>query len=125
MAATVTDYFCSAMHWPFPRALKRNLTTLQIAQIASGTFLTNLYLLTRLNPSLVAKGFVSNGVRPWVDGPGGRTDLLSYATARAATNDPAICLQTVGAEIALHVNTSYMFVSIGIFVLYAPEAYSE
>ena len=30
-------YVCAALHLPFPRALKRNLTTLQILQIASGT----------------------------------------------------------------------------------------
>jgi hypothetical protein len=29
-------YFCSALRLPFPKRLKRNLTTLQILQIASG-----------------------------------------------------------------------------------------
>ncbi len=41
------------MRWPFPRALKRNLTTLQISQIASGTLYTNLHWLFSIQPKQV------------------------------------------------------------------------
>ncbi|PWN88930.1 hypothetical protein FA10DRAFT_302328 [Acaromyces ingoldii] len=50
-------YLCSAMRWPFPKALKRNLTTLQIAQIASGTLLTNVYFFLLLDPIRLAAAF--------------------------------------------------------------------
>ena len=107
-----TYYFCAAMRWPFPRAVKRNLTTMQIAQIASGTFLTNLYLLIHLNPSKVVDGYQKNKVSSWHQSTaGGDESVFTYAITRAATGDPRTCLQTTGAEIALHVNTMYMFVS--------------
>ncbi len=60
-----TYYFCAAMRWPFPRAVKRNLTTMQIAQIASGTLLTNLYLLITLSSAKVAAGYKANRVSSW------------------------------------------------------------
>ncbi len=106
-----TYYFCAAMRWPFPRAVKRNLTTMQIAQIASGTLLTNLYLLITLSSAKVAAGYKANRVSSWlyIDP---RQSLLTHALSRAASSDPATCMQTTGAEIALHVNTMYMFVSI-------------
>ena len=108
-----TYYFCAAMRWPFPRAVKLNLTTMQIAQIASGTFLTNLYLITALNPSKVAQGYKANRVTSWYSQtPYGDESLFKYATNRAASSDPTTCMQTTGAEIALHVNTMYMFVSV-------------
>lgn len=108
-----TYYFCAAMRWPFPRAVKRNLTTMQIAQIASGTFLTNLYLLTTLNSAKVASGFKANRVSSWYDlGAMREQSVLRHAVSRAASSDPTSCMQTTGAELALHVNTAYMFVSI-------------
>lgn len=108
-----TYYFCAAMRWPFPRAVKRNLTTMQIAQIASGTFLTNLYLLISLNPAAVVSGCKANQVSSWYKPLAGSDQtVLSHALARTASCDPTTCMQTTGAEIALHVNTMYMFVSI-------------
>lgn len=108
-----TYYFCAAMRWPFPRAVKRNLTTMQIAQIASGTFLTNLYLLAALNPAAVVSGYKANKVSSWFQSDAAHSQsVLSHAIARAASSDPTSCMQTTGAEIALHVNTMYMFVSI-------------
>ncbi|KAN0064345.1 hypothetical protein ACQY0O_002540 [Thecaphora frezii] len=110
-------YFCSAMHWPFPQTLKRNLTTLQIAQIASGTFLTNLYLLIALQPVVVARGLLEKGVYSAFATASTRNerDLVGYALARTNARDPASCLQTTGAEIALHVNTCYMFPLLALF----------
>lgn len=110
-----TYYFFAAMRWPFPRAVKRNLTTMQIAQIASGTFLTNLYLLIKLKPTLVAEGYKTNKVSSWYqNNPTRDESLFGYALARSASSDPETCLQSIGAEIALHVNTMYMFVSVFI-----------
>ena len=115
-----TYYFCAAMRWPFPRAIKRNLTTLQIAQIASGTLLTNLYLLIKLDPSRVIDGFKANQVSSWYQPiPTRDESLFIYATTRAASSDPGTCLQSTGAEIALHVNTMYMFVSIAFLLNHA------
>lgn len=112
-----TYYFFAAMRWPFPRAVKRNLTTMQIAQIASGTFLTNLYLIIKLNPNNVVDGYKANNVSSWYQ-PNATHDsdesLFIHALFRAASSDPQSCMQTTGAEIALHVNTMYMFVSITI-----------
>lgn len=110
-----TYYFCAAMRWPFPRAVKRNLTTMQIAQIASGTFLTNLYLLIKLNPNAVVNGYKANKVSSWFQPVATRDEsLFIHALGRAASTHPTTCMQTTGAEIALHVNTMYMFVSIAI-----------
>ncbi|PWN54503.1 hypothetical protein IE53DRAFT_1644 [Violaceomyces palustris] len=114
-------YLCSAMHWPFPKTLKRNLTTLQIAQIASGTVLTNLYLLTRLDPSLVARGYLYNRVSPiW---SADHNNLSVYAMSRATSSDPQTCLQTVGAEVALHVNTLYMAPLLVLFFRFFTRSY--
>lgn len=110
-----TYYFFAAMRWPFPRAVKRNLTTMQIAQIASGTFLTNLYLITALNPDKVVAGFKANNVSSWFQqNPAKDESIFVHALLRAASSDPHTCMQTTGAEIALHVNTMYMFVSIAL-----------
>ncbi|PWY96910.1 hypothetical protein BCV70DRAFT_102224 [Testicularia cyperi] len=119
-------YFCAAMRWPFPRAVKRNLTTLQIAQIASGTFITNLYLLVTLQPELVAAGFRNNGISSLL-GAGQTTDgsIYPYAIQRAASSDPSTCLQTVGAELALHVNTSYMFPLLALFFNFFVRSYLQ
>lgn len=108
-----TYYFCAAMRWPFPRAVKRNLTTMQIAQIASGTFLTNLYLLIKLDPTAVLNAYKANKVSSWFQ-PVATHDQLVFihALSRAASSEPTTCMQTTGAEIALHLNTMYMFVSI-------------
>lgn len=108
-----TYYFCAAMRWPFPRAVKRNLTTMQIAQIASGTLLTNLYLLIKLDPTAVLKAYKANKVSSWFQPAATRDQLVFiHALARAASSEPTTCMQTTGAEIALHLNTMYMFVSI-------------
>ncbi|EPQ27846.1 uncharacterized protein PFL1_04590 [Pseudozyma flocculosa PF-1] len=125
-----TYYFCSAMHWPFPKTLKRNLTTLQIAQIASGTLLTNLYLVTVLDPSLVARGLLDRGVRSSLPAVAASSrapsrNLVDYALARTDTSDPSSCLQTTGAEIALNVNTAYMFPLLALFFRFFMRSYLD
>ncbi|GAC94388.1 likely fatty acid elongase [Pseudozyma hubeiensis SY62] len=121
-----TYYFCAAMRWPFPRAVKRNLTTMQIAQIASGTFLTNLYLLTSFNPAQVVKGYKAHKVSSWYQSSGaGDQSLLTHALARAASSDPSTCMQTTGAEIALHVNTMYMFPLLALFFNFFMRSYLQ
>ncbi|EST04868.1 GNS1/SUR4 membrane protein [Kalmanozyma brasiliensis GHG001] len=121
-----TYYFCAAMRWPFPRAVKRNLTTMQIAQIASGTLLTNLYLLTTLNSSKVAAGYKANRVSSWYQSSAMREQsLLRHAVSRAASSDPTSCMQTTGAEIALHVNTMYMFPLLALFFNFFMRSYLQ
>lgn len=130
-------YFFTAMHWPFPRALKRSLTTLQIAQIASGTILTNVYLLTTVQPSVVLAALNKRGIHSalpawlfgapeaagnsamWFASANKAMDLSTYAAARAVTRPAESCLQSKGAEIALHVNTLYMTVSSSVPMLKA------
>ncbi|PWN43917.1 hypothetical protein IE81DRAFT_52273 [Ceraceosorus guamensis] len=132
-------YFCSAMRWPFPRALKRNLTTMQILQIASGTLLTNVYLLVRVQPARVLTALTRSQVSTLLPAsifaarhpapsqffsglvrsdPGSLSTsaekamlLGHYAAQRALTRSSESCLQSKGAEMALHVNTMYMTVS--------------
>ncbi len=78
-----------------------------------GTFLTNLYLITTLNPDKVVAGFKANNVSSWFQqNPAKDESIFVHALLRAASSDPHTCMQTTGAEIALHVNTMYMFVSI-------------
>jgi hypothetical protein len=133
-------YVCAALHLPFPRALKRNLTTLQILQIASGassactacplalitsagTLLTNVYLLISIAPAHVLSTlatvhtslprlFASHTDTLFFGGgpPRKAMALATYAADRATSSVPASCLQTKGAEVALHVNTAYMLV---------------
>ncbi|TKY86306.1 hypothetical protein EX895_005131 [Sporisorium graminicola] len=116
-----TYYFCAAMRWPFPRAVKRNLTTMQIAQIASGTFLTNLYLLISLNPAKVVQGYEARKVSSWHHARD--QSLFIHAINRAASSDPTTCMQTTGAEIALHVNTMYMFPLLALFFNFFMRSY--
>ncbi|CBQ72860.1 conserved hypothetical protein [Sporisorium reilianum SRZ2] len=118
-----TYYFCAAMRWPFPRAVKRNLTTMQIAQIASGTFLTNLYLLITLNPARVVQGYEANRVSSWY--PTREQSVFIHAINRAASSDPTSCMQTTGAEIALHVNTMYMFPLLALFFNFFMRSYLQ
>ncbi|SPO27226.1 related to ELO1 - Elongase I [Ustilago trichophora] len=121
-----TYYFCAAMRWPFPRAVKRNLTTMQIAQIASGTFLTNLYLLIKLNPANVVDGYKANKVSSWYqNNPTRDESLFIHALMRASSKDPSTCMQTTGAEIALHVNTMYMFPLLALFFNFFIRSYLQ
>ncbi|GAK65174.1 fatty acid elongase [Moesziomyces antarcticus] len=121
-----TYYFFAAMRWPFPRAVKRNLTTMQIAQIASGTFLTNLYLITTLNPDKVVAGFKANNVSSWFQqNPAKDESIFVHALLRAASSDPHTCMQTTGAEIALHVNTMYMFPLLALFFNFFMRSYIQ
>lgn len=55
-------YFCAALKLPFPKTLKRNLTTLQILQIASGTLLVNMYYFLKLDPVYVYGQLLENRV---------------------------------------------------------------
>lgn len=121
-----TYYFFAAMRWPFPRAVKRNLTTMQIAQIASGTFLTNLYLVTTLHPATVIAGYKANKAASWYHAvKRDETSLLFHALQRAASSDPHTCMQTTGAEIALHVNTMYMFPLLALFFNFFMRSYLQ
>lgn len=56
-------YFCAALKLPFPKTLKRNLTTLQILQIASGTLLVNFYYFLKLDPVYVYGQLLQSGVK--------------------------------------------------------------
>ncbi|SOV03721.1 related to ELO1 - Elongase I [Ustilago sp. UG-2017a] len=121
-----TYYFCAAMRWPFPRAVKRNLTTMQIAQIASGTLLTNLYLLIKLDPTAVLKAYKANKVSSWFQPAATRDQLVFiHALARAASSEPTTCMQTTGAEIALHLNTMYMFPLLALFFNFFMRSYLQ
>lgn len=56
-------YFTAALKLPFPKTLKRNLTTLQILQIASGTLLVNTYYFQKLEPATVYAKLVEKGIK--------------------------------------------------------------
>lgn len=116
------------MKLPFPRTLKRNLTTLQIAQITSGVVLTNLYWITTLNPTRVAKGLVSLGFREysstssasWTAG----SELLGLATRRVAgVRNTDQCLESSGASLALHFNTAYLVPLVVLFARFFVRSY--
>ncbi|SNX85371.1 related to ELO1 - Elongase I [Melanopsichium pennsylvanicum] len=121
-----TYYLFSALRLPFPRVLKRNLTTMQIAQIALGTFLTNLYLFIHLRPSRVVDGFKANRVVSWYQ-PNATKDesVFIHALVREASNNPSSCVQTTGAELALHVNTMYMFPLLALFFNFFMRSYLQ
>ncbi|CEH16733.1 Long chain fatty acid elongase [Ceraceosorus bombacis] len=144
-------YFCSAMRWPFPRALKRNLTTMQILQIASGTLLTNVYLLVRVQPARVLTALTRSQVSTLLPAsifaarhpapsqifsglvrsdPGSLSTsaekamlLGHYAAQRALTKSSESCLQSKGAEMALHVNTMYMTPLLMLFAHFFMRSY--
>lgn len=120
------------MKLPFPRTLKRNLTTLQIAQITSGVVLTNLYWITKLDPTRVAAGLVKLGFRSstgsasasdasWAAG----SELLTLATARAAKvgRHSDQCLESSGASLALHFNTAYLVPLVVLFARFFVRSY--
>jgi hypothetical protein len=74
-------YFSAALKLPFPRALKRNLTTLQILQIASGTLTVNTYYVHRLDPAKVYAALSSNSIQSSLP-----VGLFAGASAKTATS---------------------------------------
>ena len=130
-------YFCSAMKLPFPKALKRNLTTLQITQISSGCLLTNLYWITVLNPTAVMSGLTKLGFNTAIkqptlaaqnvlhiaSTPAVGLELFQLASARAASRLPGQCLESTGAAAALHFNTAYLLPLVVLFTRFFIRSY--
>lgn len=135
--AMYSYYFCSAMKWPFPKTLKRNLTTLQIAQISSGCLLTNLYWFASLDSSAVVKGLTRIGFNTAIKQPthfaqsamtqssssAAGLELFQIASERAASRLPAQCLQSSGASLALHFNTAYLLPLVVLFARFFIRSY--
>ncbi|CAO1616475.1 unnamed protein product [Sympodiomycopsis kandeliae] len=135
--AMYSYYFCSAMKWPFPKTLKRNLTTLQILQISSGCFLTNLYWIATLQPAAVVTGLTKMGFNTAIKQPTAFAhsvvhsstttpaglELFQLASQRAASNLPAQCLQSSGASLALHFNTAYLLPLVVLFARFFTRSY--
>ncbi|UZJ54945.1 hypothetical protein CBS101457_004265 [Exobasidium rhododendri] len=119
-------YFCSALRLPFPKTLKRNLTTLQIIQIASGTIITNLYFFQRIDPVKVHALLVQSNVHSLLP-PSifASADECTYAKARSmyGTSGQHSCLERRGAAVALHVNTMYMTPLLALFANFFAKAY--
>lgn len=137
--AMYSYYFCSAMKWPFPKTLKRNLTTLQILQISSGCLLTNLYWITSLNPSAVLTGLTKLGFNTAIKQPTSFAhsvvhasattptglELFQIASERAISSFPAQCLQSSGASLALHFNTAYLLPLVVLFARFFIRSYGR
>lgn len=148
--AMYSYYFSSAMKLPFPSTLKRNLTTLQIAQITSGVILTNLYWITKLNPTLVATRLASVGFNQVLERPSVVSNLIlsssssskqSYTTAaglelwQIATERAVLaptasgslsqqrCLESSGSSLALHLNTLYLVPLVVLFARFFIRSY--
>ncbi|PWN19999.1 hypothetical protein BCV69DRAFT_283523 [Microstroma glucosiphilum] len=149
--AMYTYYLCAAMKWPFPRQLKRNLTTLQILQITSGVVITNLYWVSTLHPRSMLIGLSKLGFLDAVKGksadeilqhvlsvapplsssssstssysPG--RELFQSAAARASSRLPGQCLEYAGSGLALHFNTAYMLPLIILFLRFFVRSYSR
>ncbi|KAK0550982.1 hypothetical protein OC846_003459 [Tilletia horrida] len=122
-------YVFTAMRWPFPRALKRSLTTLQMLQIASGTIVTNLSLYFTLSPATVVK----HGLLP--SSPVRRFDSLWSAAypspiitaiqrlKQCPTGTGCACIESRGAALSLHINTCYMIPLIALFAQFFIQNY--
>lgn len=136
--AMYTYYFCAAMKWPFPKALKRNLTTLQILQISSGCLFTNLYWIATLNPTKVVAGLSKLGFSAAAENPTSFAqnvtspaalttspgfELFQLAAQRAATRLPGQCLESSGAALALHFNTAYLLPLVVLFARFFIRSY--
>ncbi|CAD6885747.1 unnamed protein product [Tilletia laevis] len=130
-------YVFAAMRWPFPRALKRSLTTLQMLQIASGTIVTNISLFLTLYPGLVFKTASGSKLLKqldplWSDAyPSplfiSRNRALQCpaeaATALGAAGAGCSCIESRGAALALHVNTAYMLPLLVLFLNFFVQSY--
>jgi uncharacterized membrane protein len=149
--AMYTYYLCAAMKWPFPRQLKRNLTTLQILQITSGVVITNLYWVTTLQPRSMLLGLSKLGLVDAVKGKSAEEilqqvlsvasplpisssstssyspgrELFQSAAARASSRLSGQCLEYSGSGLALHFNTAYMLPLIILFVRFFVRSYSR
>lgn len=141
--AMYSYYFCSAMKLPFPKALKKNLTTLQIAQISSGVVITNLYWITQLQPAKVAADLARSGFSSALKDPIGAAqtaaaaatsssprvssaglELFQLAAQRAAAPRAAErCLESSGAALALHFNTVYLVPLVVLFARFFIRSY--
>lgn len=140
--AMYSYYFCSAMKLPFPKTLKRNLTTLQIAQITSGVVLTNLYWITRLQPTIVAAALANTGFSTAIKDPSAAAaaaaassssssphssasiELFQLAAGRAAAaRSSDLCLESDGAALALHFNTVYLVPLVVLFARFFIRSY--
>ncbi|CAO1618097.1 unnamed protein product [Parajaminaea phylloscopi] len=135
--AMYSYYFCSAMKLPFPKTLKRNLTTLQIAQISSGVVFTNLYWIVRLKPAAVAASLARAGFSSALKDPASTltsaltsdktsvgSELFQLAAGRAAASQSSDrCLESDGAALALHFNTMYLIPLVVLFARFFIRSY--
>ncbi|KAK0534031.1 hypothetical protein OC835_002821 [Tilletia horrida] len=124
-------YVFAAMRWPFPRALKRSLTTLQMLQIASGTVVTNISLFLTLFPALVLKRATHSAALKQLD-PLWSAQFpspMSLAKERmvqcrgGAAGGACQCIESRGAALALHVNTAYMLPLLLLFLNFFIQSY--
>ncbi|KDN37252.1 hypothetical protein K437DRAFT_259847 [Tilletiaria anomala UBC 951] len=138
-----TYYLFTALHLPFPRTLKRSLTSLQIAQIASGTLATNLYWFLRINPGAVLQGIAKRHVGSTIAAASlivrqffsfqespvlqsteyTHLDLAHNARFRQESKSPTSCFDTTGATLALWVNTFYMLPLLFLFAQFFVNSY--
>ncbi|PWN36769.1 uncharacterized protein FA14DRAFT_166349 [Meira miltonrushii] len=134
-------YFCAALKLPFPKTLKRNLTTLQILQIASGTLLVNLYYFLKLDPVYVygqllgsataqsgfSKALFGSSKSALTASAAGQSlmQLSTYAQARATfpASQRDSCIETTGSAVAILGNTLYMGPLLVLFANFFISSY--
>ncbi|KAE8213567.1 hypothetical protein CF327_g2935 [Tilletia walkeri] len=125
-------YVFAAMRWPFPRALKRSLTTLQMLQIASGTIVTNISLFLTLYPSLVYKTASQSKLLKqldplWSDAYPSPLSISQNRALQCAVGAEGgagcSCIESRGAALALHVNTAYMLPLLVLFLNFFVQSY--
>ncbi|KAL9940375.1 hypothetical protein V8E36_001080 [Tilletia maclaganii] len=124
-------YVFAAMRWPFPRALKRSLTTLQMLQIASGTIVTNISLFLTLYPALALRSASKSKLLRSLDSLWSDVYPSPFSIAQnrlqqcpgGASGGACACIESRGAALALHVNTAYMLPLLLLFLNFFVQSY--